>query len=246
MRFMVMHKHDKSTEAGVMPSPEFIAAMGNLVGSSIQSGVFKDGAGLGKSEKRTRLTFKHGERTVLDGPYRGSDNELVDGYLQLTVASRAEAVEWASKLGRVLGDVEIEVGKTTEAWDLGLEPEPANAPQHWLVLQKATAASESGQPLPAEKRSAVSALHQEMRAAGVLTSAGRLTPSRQGSRITMGGGKRRIVDGPFAESKELIGGFAVLEMPSNEALVDFAWRYGDLMLQSVETLEMDIRPVLDD
>jgi hypothetical protein len=245
MRFMVMHKHDSSTEAGARPSAAFIEEMGNLIGELIQSGVFKDGAGLGKSATRTRVTFRDGQRSVVDGPYAGSDNELVDGFLQLTVSSRAEAVEWASKLGRILGDAEIEVGKTTEEWDLGLVPEPPNAPQHYLLLQKATPASEAGQQPSAAVRSAVDALHREMTAAGVLTSAASLAPSRQGTRIQMDASKRRVIDGPFTESKELIGGFAILDLPSREAVIDFAWRYGALMLKSVEQLELDIRPVLE-
>lgn len=246
MRFMVMHKHDKTTEAGVKPTLDFIAAMGGLVEEMIKKGVFKDGAGLGTSATRTRLTFRGGERTVLEGPYEGSGNELVAGYMQLKTASRAEAVEWASRLGRILGDVEIEVGKTTEAWDLGLAPEPPNPPFQCLVLVKATPESEAGKAPSAAVRTAIAELAKEMTAQGILMSSGTLTPSAKGSRIHMGGGKRSIVDGPFAESKELIGGFALLDLPSKEAVIEFCWRYGDLMLKSVEKLELDIRPVLED
>jgi hypothetical protein len=79
----------------------------------------------------------------------------------------------------------------------------------------------------------------------VLTSSGTLTPSAQGARIRMARGKGRpsVSDGPFAESKELIGGFALLDLPSKEDVLAFAERYGALMLESVETLEMDLRPV---
>lgn len=246
MKFAVMHKHDKSTEAGQMPSQEFIQKMGALVGGMIQQGVFKDGAGLGKSANRTRVTFQSGSRTVLDGPYAGSNNELVASMLQLTVKTRAEAVEWASQLGKIYGDVEIEVGKTTEPWDLGVAPEPPNPPLHYLLLVKATKDSEAGKLPSATVSSAVDALKQKMRAAGVLTSEASLAPSQQSSRMHLDRrGKKSIVDGPFAESKELIGGFAVLDMPSKEAVVDFAWKYAALLLESVEALEIDIRPVLD-
>lgn len=247
MRFMVMHKHDKSTEAGVRPSMEFIQEMGGLVGEFIQNGVFKDGAGLGKTASRTRVTFKKGERHVVDGPFsKGTDNELIHSFFQLTTKNRAEAVEWASKLGRILGDCELEVGKTTEEWDLGLSPEPPNAPHHYLVLQKATPATEKGQAPSAAVSSAIEALKKESTAAGVLTSSAVLAPSARGVRVQMDrNNKRHVVDGPFTESKEMIGGFAVLEMPSKEAVVEFAWRYGALMLKSVETLELDIRLVAE-
>jgi hypothetical protein len=246
MRIMVMHKHDKTTEAGVLPKSDLIAQMGALIGGLAQSGVLKDGAGLGKSATRTRVTFKNGERTVLDGPFQGSNNELVSAFMQLTVKSRAEAVEWASKLGRILGDAELEVGKTTEEWDLGLVPEPPNAPLHYLLLQKATKDSEAGIAPSAKVRADVDKLKKEMADAGVLTSAATLTPSSKGARIHMGGGKRSVVDGPFTESKELIGGFALLELPSKQAAIDFCWEYGEILLTSVETLEMDVRPVLDE
>ena len=246
MRIMVMHKHDKSTEAGVKPSPALVEEMGKLVGGLVQSGVFKDGAGLGKSATRTRLTFKNGERTVLEGPYTGSDNELIGAFMQLTVKSRAEAVEWASKLGRVLGDVELEVGKTTEPWDLGLAPEPPNPPLHYLLLQKATKDSEAGKAPSATVRADVAKLKKEMSDAGVLTSAATLAPSARGARIHMGGGKRKVVDGPFTESKELIGGFSLLELPSKEAAIEFCWGYGDLLLTGVDALEIDVRPLLEE
>jgi hypothetical protein len=245
MLIMMMHKHDKTTEAGALPKSDLIAQMGDLIGGLAQQGVLRDGAGLGKSATRTRITFKGGERTLLDGPYKGSDNELIASFMQLTVKSRAEAVEWASKLGRIYGDAEIEVGKTTEEWDLGLVPEPPNAPLHYLVLQKATKDSEAGKPVSAKIRGEVDALKKEMKDAGVLNSAATLTPSAQGKRVHMGGGKRSVVDGPFTESKELIGGFALMELPSIEACLDIAWRYGDILLTSVETLEIDIRPVLE-
>jgi hypothetical protein len=247
MRFAVMHKHDKTTEAGGRPSADFIGKMGALVGGMIQQGVFKDGAGLGKSATRTRLTFQNGARAVLEGPYRGSDHELVASLMQITVKSRAEAVDWASQLGKVLGDVEIEVGKTTEAWDLGLAPEPPNPPLHYLVLVKATKDSEAGKQPSASVRAAVDEVKQKMRAAGVLTSEAALAPSKRALRIHMDrSGKKSIVDGPFTESKELIGGFSLLELPSREAVVDFAWRYGALMLESVEAVEIDIRPAVDE
>lgn len=246
MRIMMMHKHDKTTEAGIFPKSDLIAQMGELIGGLAQSGVLKDGAGLGKSATRTRITFKHGERTVIDGPYKGSDHELVSSFMQLTVKSRAEAVEWASKLGRILGDAEIEVGKTTEDWDLGLVPEPPNAPLHYLLLQKATKDSEAGKAPSAKAKGDVDKLKKEMTDAGVLTSAATLAPSSQAARIHMGGGKRSVVDGPFTESKELIGGFVLMELPSIEAALEIAWRYGDILLTHVETLEMDIRPVLED
>jgi hypothetical protein len=249
MRFMVMHKHDwKTTETGTMPTRAFIDEMGGLIGGLLKSGAMKDGAGLGKSVNRTRLSFRNGERAVQEGPFQHGDrnDELVASYLQIETKSRAEAVAWASKLGRAFGDVEIEVGKTTEPWDLGVVPEPKDPPFHALVLVKASKDFEAGKAPSASVQSALAKVTKEMTDAGVLKTSGSLTPSAKGKRLHLARNKQRaMVDGPFAESKELIGGFCLLEMPSMEAVLDFTWRYGELLLKSVETLEIDIRPVAE-
>jgi hypothetical protein len=88
MRFMVMHKNDKHTEAGERPSPELIAQMGAYIGEHAQKGQFVDGAGLGASATRTRLTFRGGEATVKHGPYAGV-HELVSSILLLQVKQRS-------------------------------------------------------------------------------------------------------------------------------------------------------------
>lgn len=117
MRFLAMHKQDKTHAAGAPPDPAFVAEMGQFIGGMVQAGSFLDGAGLGKSVNRTRVTVKDGECTVQDGPFGGSANELVHAVYKITARTRAEAVEWTSRLGRALGTCELEVGKTTEAWD---------------------------------------------------------------------------------------------------------------------------------
>ena len=73
-----------------------------------------------------------------------------------------------------------------------------------------------------------------------------LAPSSKATRFHMSrAGTRNAVDGPFTESKELVGGFGMFDLPTREAAVDMCWRYGALMLKSVETLEMDLRLVAD-
>lgn len=247
MKFLAMHKQDKTHEAGAPPDPAFVEEMGQFIGGMIQAGTFLDGAGLGKSVNRTRITFTNGKSSVVDGPFGGSANELVHTVYKLTTPNRAKAVEVASRIGAVLGTCELEVGKTTEAWDLGLEPEPPNAPWNALVLHKASRESEAGTPPPPAVRTALESLKKELTQAGVLTGTVKLAPSSRGMRFHMSrSGKRSAVDGPFAESKELVGGFGMFELPSREAAVDMCWRYGDLMLKSVETLEMDLRLVAED
>src|SRR5687767_13491322 len=113
MRFIMMHKHDPHTEAGELPPPELVARMGAFLGECAAAGKFVDGAGLGASKTRTRLTFKAGRCTVKHGPYAG-EYELPAKLLVLQVKTRDQAIGWAERYGKILGDGEIELGKVTE------------------------------------------------------------------------------------------------------------------------------------
>lgn len=237
MKLMVMHKHDKNTEAGKPPPGELIAAMGALVGGMAQSGQLLDGEGLGASKTRSRITFKNGGKTVLHGPYTGS-NELPAGFAKVTVQSREEAIAIATTIGEAIGgDLEIEVGKVNEPWDLGFGEKPADAPLRYLILHKATPASERG-----EARN-LDAIVNELAAKGTPIASASLTPSSQAKRLTWRGGKRTIIDGPFLESKELIGGYAILDMASVDACVAFCDEYAKILLMVADELEIDIRPL---
>lgn len=237
MKFMVMHKHDNNTEAGKLPPPELIAQMGALVGGMAQSGKLLDGEGLGASKTRSRVTLKAGQQTVAHGPYAGN-RELPAAFAKVKVSSRDEAIALATTLGKAIGgDVEFEVGKINEPWDIGIGEKPANAPLRYLLIQKATPTSEAG-TLPG-----FDAATKELKATGALISAVVLTPSAQAKRLTWRDGKRKIVDGPFAETKELIGGFAILDMASIEECVAFSSQYAEILLSVADALEIDIRPV---
>ena len=103
--------------------------MGAFIGEHAKAGRFIDGAGPGGSKTRTRLTFRDGRGTVKHGPYRG-EHELPAAMLPLKVRTRDEAIGWAERYGKILGDGEIELGKVNEPWDIGLMPragEPAAA-----------------------------------------------------------------------------------------------------------------------
>jgi hypothetical protein len=238
MRFMMMHKNDANTEAGLPPPVELVQKMGAFVGGHAQAGRLIDGAGLAGSGSRTRLTFKGGEATVRNGPYKGQ-HELPAAWLLLKVKTRDEALRWAMRYGRVLGDGELELGKVNEPWDIGLMPVPENAPLQVLLIEKADQDSEGAGRTPQQK-SAISKLKTEMTAAGVLVRSMRLTPSADGKRLTFNGNRMRAVDGPFAESKELIGGFAVLELKDIDEAVEVAKPYVEILGGNAE---IDIRGV---
>jgi hypothetical protein len=241
MRFMVMHKNDAHTEAGEKPSPELMARMGEYIGEHVRKGQFLDGAGLGPSSTRTRLTFRRGASEIQHGPYAGV-HELASAILMLEVRSRDEAIAWAERYGKVLGDGELELGAVNEPWDLGMMPKPDNAPLRLLLLHKADRASEAGQGLSPRQKADLIKLKSEMTKAGVLKSSIGLEPSSKSKRLRFVNNVREVFDGPFSESKELIGGYAVLELPSMEAAVAECTRYVEIL---GGTVEIDIRPIAE-
>lgn len=232
MRVMMMHKNDANSEAGKPPSQEIIQRMGAFIGGHIEAGRFVDGAGLLGSKHRTRLSCRDGQCTVTHGPYRGQDSELPAAILALEVATREQAIGWAERYAKILGDCELELGKVTEEWDLGLVPEPPNPPLQLLLIEKGE------KPHTPAQKAAISRLKTEMTKAGVLTNSHDLVPSSQAKRLLFTANKLRVLDGPFTESKELVGGFAVLELPSIEAAIELAIPYAEIL---GGTLEIDLR-----
>jgi len=242
MRFMVMHKNDPNTEAGNPPPMEIVDKVGAFVGEHAQAGRFVDGAGLGASKTRTRLVFRSGQCTATPGPYRG-EHELPAATLLLKVRTREEAIGWAERYGKILVDGELELGKVNEPWDIGVMPAPENPPLQMLLIEKADKTSEAG-GRSAQQKAAISRLKTEMTKAGVLVSSLRLRPSAEGKRLVFTNNNLPVIDGPFVESKELIGGFAVMELAGIKEAVELCRPYAEIL---GGTLEIEVRLVeLDD
>jgi len=240
MRFMIMHKNDEQTEAGNPPPMKLVQEMGAFIGEFAQSGRFLDGAGLAGSSTRTRLTFRDGRCTTKQGPYRG-ERELPAATLLLKVRDRAEALGWAERYGKILGDGELELGKVNEPWDIGLMPKPENPPLQMLLIDKADAATERGGRTPQQK-AAISRLKTEMTKAGVLVRSLALQPSAKAKRLVFTNNDLRVIDGPFIETKELLGGFAVMELDDVDEAIAMCRRYAEIL---GGTLEIDIRPLYE-
>lgn len=236
MRFMVMHKVDATMEAGGPPDHQIIASMGALVQESVRGGIFTTGAGLHRSARRARI--ESSGSGVTRGPYSGK-NELVESFAMIKAKSLEEAIERARQLSRVLGDREVEVGPVVEPWDIGVAPKPkVELPGKFLLLCKANPATESGAEPSAEQRAAIAKLIHSLKDEGVLILADSLLPSSRGARLAFDtSGKRTWTDGPFTESKELIAGFSVLNVPSLADAVAWANRYAAILTKS----EVDVR-----
>ena len=124
MRFMVLIKADKNTEAGVMPSQELIAEMTKFNEELVKAGVMLAGEGLHPSSKGARVRFSGSRRTVVDGPF-AETKELVAGFWLWQVKSKEEAIEWVKRCPNpLLGDAEIEIRQVFDADDFGAEFTP--------------------------------------------------------------------------------------------------------------------------
>ena len=237
MRFMVMHKVDAKGEAGEPPSRQIIERMGELIGESMKSKVCVDGAGLHRGATRVRVKPRGDASMTVRGPYPG-ENELVASMAMIKTKSMDEATEVAARFGRASGNVEIEVGPVVEAWDLGIMPKPKSEYERFLLLFKGDMKTESGEAPSSEERARLAALEDELGRTGVLLKRVMLAPSSKAKRLASGPkNERRWTDGPFIESKELIGGFAVLELPSIEDAIAWADRYVAILGDN----EVDIR-----
>lgn len=237
MRFMVMHKMTAEMEKGLPPEKEIIAGVNRLLGEAIKNGTFLGGEGLKPTSQRLRIVYAEGKRSITEGPF-ASATELVGGFALMTVRSREEALAWCDRLAEAAGgDLALFLGPVVEWWDLGFGTKPADAPLRFLSLQQTDARAESDLPPDPQRREKVAALFAEMTGAGVLQANGDLASTRQGARIRFEGGKQRVLDGPFAESKELVAGYALLELPSKADAIAWALRFGAV----VKVDEVDVR-----
>ncbi|HMU29991.1 MAG: YciI family protein [Nitrospira sp.] len=124
MRFMIIIKATKDSEAGVMPSQQLLSEMGTFNEELVQAGVMLAGDGLHPSTKGARVRFSGTRRTVIDGPF-AETKELIAGYWLWQCGSKEEAIEWVKRCPNPMpGESEIEIRQVFEAEDFGAEFTP--------------------------------------------------------------------------------------------------------------------------
>jgi hypothetical protein len=141
MRFMIIRKADRDTEAGAPPGEALVTAMMRYNEEMITAGVMLGGDGLQPTAKGARVRFSGGTPTVTDGPFAEA-KELIAGYTLIQAASREEALEWVKRWppedGH--GEVELELRRLYEADDFGEEFTPAIRKQEELLRQRSETA----------------------------------------------------------------------------------------------------------
>jgi hypothetical protein len=124
MRFMVMVRATRDSEAGVMPDEKLLAAMGKFNDELVKAGVMLAGEGLQPTSKGARVRFSGSKRTVIDGPF-AETKELIAGFWMWQVKSKEEAIDWVKRCPNPFaGESEIEIRQVFEAEDFGAEFTP--------------------------------------------------------------------------------------------------------------------------
>jgi hypothetical protein len=146
MRFMLIVKADKDTEAGVMPSEQLLTDMGKYNEELVKAGVLLAAEGLHPSSKGARVRFSGAQRTVIDGPFAEA-RELIAGFWLIQVQSKEEAIEWVKRCPNPTGaESEIEIRQVFEAADFGDEFTPELREQEERLRAQAEQLQKTARP----------------------------------------------------------------------------------------------------
>jgi hypothetical protein len=242
MRFMMLVKASKESEAGVMPDEKLLAEMGRYNEELAKAGLLLAGEGLHPTSKGSRVYYANGKFRVADGPFTES-KDLIAGFWLINAKSKEEAIEWAKRVPFEDGEVEVrplfelpdfpvDPSEEPGGWrekeqELQNAPPPARRPgtRRYMGLVMADKATEAG-VLPDPKLLAdMGAFIEEGVKAGIFLSGEGLQPTSQGARVRYSGKKRTVTDGPFTESKELLAGYAILQFRSKEEAIEWTKRF---------------------
>ena len=145
MRFMILVKATKDSEAGVMPNQQLLTEMGKFNEELVKAGVMLAGEGLHPSSKAARVRFSGSKRTVIDGPF-AETKELIAGFWLWQVKSKEEAIEWVKRCPNPHNEeTEVEIRQIFEAEDFGAEFTPELREQEKRLREKSAALAKKGQ-----------------------------------------------------------------------------------------------------
>jgi hypothetical protein len=233
MRFMIMHKTNAHWESGAAPGPQLIARVGTLLGELARTGSLLGAEGLRASSQGVRLCVKAGNRTIVRGPFEGG-NDLLAGFTIIRAPSLDDAIAWATQEAAST-DVDVDIRPVTEPWDIGIRPAPDAPSRRYMILRKATVATEAGGASSSTPAASAQPPELDMRVRPVVTET--MRRSSRGRRYKNSDSGVTAIDGPFAETKELIGGYIMVSADS----LDDAGRLAERYLEVVEADEVDVR-----
>lgn len=226
MRFLIVRKACADSEAGAPPSRELVDAMAEHLDTLAADGRFLAGEGLKPSREGFRVSFGPGRKAVMvDGPF-AETKELVAGFSIIDVDNMEDALAWvegwpAEDAG---GCAEVEVRPIGCPGGLGGFGDPAEDDSRrarYMVMLKANRRSETDWNPGPEVLGRMAEANRAGNEAGYLIAGQGLSSSRHAKRVRFDDGKATVIDGPFAEIKEMVAGFWVLRVNSLDEVV--AW-----------------------
>ncbi len=267
MRCMMLVKSNETIEKTGLSSEQDLAEMGRYNDELTKAGVVLAGEGFLPSSKGARVRLSGGSFTVTKGPFP-EPNRLLAGFWTIRTPSKEDAVRWLERAPASAGEVElrplyepedfpVDPAEQTGGWRdqevLAREAFEAKPParlpgtKRFILLLRSDAATESGRMPTEETLSKMGALMDEGVRDGSMLGGDGLKPSSAGVRMKLaGGGRRTLVDGPFTESKELVAGYTLLQLPSLEDALTFAKRWLEIhVLVGVPEAEIEIRELME-
>jgi hypothetical protein len=234
-RFMIIRKSDKTTESGVMPKGTLPAATDQYNEGGPNLDTTQHSIELQPSSKGARVIFSGGKSTVIDGPFTESKG-LVAGFAMIDAKSKEEAVECAKRWSALGDDGEVELREAGCPGGVAgvSKPPGGSGPSsgsksadlaQFAILLKATEHTEAGFVADEKVLTAMTRRNEEAARAGVLLAGEGLKPSSRGARVKVSKGKAVVMDGPFAEAKELVAGFWLIQVKSRDEAIEWVKRY---------------------
>ncbi len=266
MRCMMLVKSNETIERTGIASERDLAELGRYNDELAKAGIVLAGEGLLPSAKGARVRLSGGNFTVTKGPFP-EPNRLIAGFWTIQTKSKEEAVRWLERAPLAAGEVELRPLYDTEdfpvdpserpggwrdqevaARDAAQATPPARLPgtRRFILMLQSGSSTESGR-MPSEE---VLAKMGELIAEGVrdgsMLGGDGLKPSKTGVKAKVSGGKRVLVDGPFAESKELIAGYTLLQLRSLDDAIAYAKRWLAIhVLVGEPEAEIEIRELME-
>lgn len=247
----VLMIHAAESRESAMSKQEYEAMMqayGQYTRDIFATGRTGDCAALEATSTATSVQVRDGKRVVKDGPF-AETREQLGGYYSLDAKDEAEAIAWAARIpGAAHGTIEVRplFGAGRPAADATAEPAPAKAPpagsKEFLLLIYEPEARWATMP-EAEARATLGRYMDfgaSLRAKGQLAAGARLDATSKAKTVRLEGGERVVKDGPFAETREQLGGYYRVHARDLDEAIAMAAR-----IPAAETGTIEIRPVMD-
>jgi hypothetical protein len=261
---MLLVKATKEFEEGALPDETHMLDVARFTEDLVKAGALVTCERLKPSTDGVRVRFAHGKYTITDGPF-AETKELVAGFCLIKVNSLEDAIEWAKRIPLREGEVEVrplfeledfpvDPSEQPDGWrvkemQLREAPLPTRKPgtTRYLGLLKADSLSESGALPDPQVLEAMGSFIEEGTKAGFFITGEGLKPSAEGARVRYSGTDRLVLDGPFAETKELVAGYAILQFASKAEMIEWTKRFVqvDAPGRQGAQCECEMRPIFE-